>query len=160
VLEAAGAEETETVIAITTNAEVNVLACHLAHDAFGVARAFPVLAHPERGASPKLLDRVGGRLAFGRPLDVRAWEIAFAQGSARIVVYRLPSGIPENVYLDRLGDDMVAFARTRDGSVEIATADQTWRENDHVLVATLLPEEAATRRLDDVVHESASAPLA
>ena len=152
VLETAGADEAETVIAITTNPEVNVLACHLAHDAFGVSRAFPVLAHPERGASAKLLDRVGGRLAFGRPLDLRAWEMAFAQGVARIAVYRLPPGVSEASYVDRLGDEIVAFARARDGSVEIATSEQTWREHDHVLVATILSEEEVTRRLDAVVH--------
>jgi NhaP-type Na+/H+ or K+/H+ antiporter len=155
VLDAAGAEEAETVIAITTNPEVNVLACHLAHDAFGVARSYPVLAHPTRGASSKLLERVGGRVAFGRPLDVRVWEIAFAQGQARTVAYRLPADSPEAVYLDGLGDETIAFARARDGSVEIATGDQTWRANDHVLVATMLEEGEATRRLDELVHARA-----
>jgi NhaP-type Na+/H+ or K+/H+ antiporter/Trk K+ transport system NAD-binding subunit len=156
VLEAAQADEAESVIAITTNPEVNVLACHLAHDAFGVARAFPVLAHPERGASSKLLDRVGGRLAFGRPLDLRAWEIAFAQHVARIVVYRVPEGMPEAVYLENLGEEIVAFARAREGSIEIATSEQTWREHDHVLVASVLSEDEVTRRLDEIVHAHAT----
>ena len=152
VLEAAGADDAETVIAITTNPEVNVLACHLAHDAFGVARSFPVLAHPERGASSKLLDRVGGRLAFGRPLDLRAWEMAFAQHTARTVAYRIPAEVPEGHYLESLSDEIVAFARAREGSVEIATSDQTWRENDHVLVASVLSAEETTRRLNEIVH--------
>ena len=156
ILEAAGADNAETVIAITTNPEVNVLACHLAHDAFGVARSFPVLAHPERGASPKLLDRVGGRLAFGRPLDLRTWEIAFAQHTARIVAYRVPADVPEDRYLESLSDEMVAFARARDGSVEVATSDQTWRENDAVLVASVLSDEETTRRLDEIVHAPAN----
>jgi hypothetical protein len=152
VLEAAGADDAETVIAITTNPEVNVLACHLAHDAFGVARSFPVLAHPERGASSKLLDRVGGRLAFGRPLDLRAWEMAFAQHTAGTVAYRIPAGVPEGHYLESLSDEIVAFARVREGSVEIATSDQTWREDDRVLVASVLSAEETTRRLTEIVH--------
>ena len=39
----------ETLVAATTNSEVNALAAHLAHDAFGVTRAYPVLGHPSRG---------------------------------------------------------------------------------------------------------------
>lgn len=159
VLDAAGAEGAETVIAITTNPEVNVLACHLAHDAFGVAHSYPVLAHPTRGASSKLLERVGGRLAFGRPLDVRTWEMAFVQDEARVVVYRLPSTLPEAVYLDGLSNEMVAFARAREGSIEIATGDQTWRGHDHVLVASMLSEAEATRQLDELVHARAGARL-
>jgi NhaP-type Na+/H+ or K+/H+ antiporter len=152
VLDAARAEEAETVIAMTTNSEVNVLACHLAHEAFGVTRSYPVLAQPERGASSKLLDRVGGSLAFGRPLDVRAWEMAFAQGAARTVVYRLPGPIAEATFLDSLSDEIVAIARARDGSIEVATSDQTWRGNDHVVVASVLDDAEVTRRLDELVH--------
>jgi voltage-gated potassium channel Kch len=159
VLDAAGAEEAETVVAITTNPEVNVLACHLAHDAFGIPSAYPVLANPTRGASSKLLDRVGGRLAFGRPLDLRAWEMAFAQGEARTVAYRVPAGIPEAIYLGALGDDVVAFARVRAGSVEIATSEQTWRADDRVLVASTRSEADVTRLLEELVRERSPARL-
>lgn len=151
VLDAAGAEEVETVVAITTNPEVNVLACHLAQDAFGIPRAYPVLTNRTHGASRKLLDRVGGRLAFGRPLDVRAWDIAFTRGEARSIVYRVPAGVVEGIYLEELGDDAIAFARARDNSVEIATAEQTWRAGDHVLVATALSDADVTRLLEDLV---------
>ncbi len=159
VLDAAGAQEAETVVAITTNPEVNVLACHLAHDAFGIPSAYPVLANPTHGASAKLLDRVGGRLAFGRPLDIRDWEMAFVQGEARTFVYRVPAGIPEAIYLDALGDDVMAFARARDGSVEIATSEQTWRADDHVMLASKLPETEATRMLEELVRARAPARL-
>lgn len=160
VLDAAGAAEAETVVAITTNPEVNVLACHLAHDAFGIARAYPVLANPTRGASARLLDRVGGRIAFGRPLDVRAWETAFLQGDARTMVYRVPAAVQERVYLDEFDDDVVAFARARAGSVEIASGEQTWRTDDHVLVATRLTEQDTTRLLEDRVRIHAAAGVA
>jgi Trk K+ transport system NAD-binding subunit len=159
VLAAAGAEEAETVIAMTTNPEVNVLACHLAHDAFGVARTYPVLAHATRGASPKLLDRVGGSLAFGRAIDVRSWEIAFSQGTARTVAIRLPAAIPEAVYLDALRDDVVPVARARGGSIEVATAEQTWRGDDHVLVASLRDEAETVRYLNDLVETRAASRL-
>ena len=50
VLAAAGADEAETVVAMTTNPEVNTLTAHLAQDAFGIHGAYPVLANPAHGA--------------------------------------------------------------------------------------------------------------
>lgn len=46
----------ETLVAATTDSEVNALAAHLARGAFGVARTFPVLGHPSRRAGPRLVD--------------------------------------------------------------------------------------------------------
>ena len=51
-----------------------------------------------------------------------------------------------------VSDDIVAIARARDGSIEVATSDQTWRGNDHVLVASVLDDAEVTRRLDELVH--------
>ncbi|HEY4218272.1 MAG TPA: cation:proton antiporter [Gemmatimonadaceae bacterium] len=150
VLSAAGTEDAETVIAMTTNSEVNALAAHLAHDGFGVAGTYPALANPEHGASAQLLDRVGGDLAFGRPIDVREWDFAFAHGAARIVVFRIPAGIDERPRLSELPTTMVSIARVRARSIEIATSSQTWRGDDHVVVATTLSETDATETLHEL----------
>jgi NhaP-type Na+/H+ or K+/H+ antiporter len=152
VLEAAGAEEAETVVAMTTNPEVNVLACHLSHDAFGVARAYPVLANPARGASPQLLERVGGRLAFGRPIDLREWEYAVDHDGARTVVFRVPAGVADAPIAALLPTSVIPFARVRHESIEIATAQQTWRADDHVVVFTTLSEAKATTLLDELCN--------
>ncbi|HEY7233393.1 MAG TPA: cation:proton antiporter [Gemmatimonadaceae bacterium] len=144
-LEQAGTEDAETLVAVTTNSEVNALAAHLAHDAFGVARAYPALAQPSRGAGEPLLERVGGRLAFGRPVDVRRWESLLGDNRARVVrfaVRGVADGEPQLLSPDELTatDDVVPIARLRSGSVEIITPGQSWREGDEVVLVSRLPE--------------------
>ena len=148
VLEMAGADEAEAVVAVTTNPEVNALATQLAHDAFGVVSAYPSLADPARGASAQLLERVGGHLAFGRAVDVRTWDYALEHGSARLFVFRVPDGAPERPGIADLSDDLLILARVRDQSLEIVTERTSWRGGDHVVVATTLPEGEAVAMLD------------
>jgi NhaP-type Na+/H+ or K+/H+ antiporter len=134
-LESVGAEEAETLVATTTNSEVNALAAHLARDAFGVARAFPVLGHPSRGAGPRLVDRVGGRMAFGHPVDVREWEHALEHDEARIVNYLVPldwSGHPMRAL--SVPDDVVVLARVQGGSLELAHPEMIWQRGDQAIV--------------------------
>jgi hypothetical protein len=155
VLAEAGAEDAETAIGVTTNSEVNALAAHLAHDAFGVARAFPALGHPSRGAGPRLLERVGGHIAFGRPLDVRAWETALERGEARFVSVRVergsqrgPASLPESV---------VAIARVRGDSVEMVNAELRWQDGDELILLSGLSD--ADTRAALTVASSGAAPV-
>jgi NhaP-type Na+/H+ or K+/H+ antiporter len=146
VLAELGAEEAATVVAVTTNSEVNALATHLAHDAFGVERTFPALGHPSRGAGPRLLERVGGRIAFGRPLDVRAWEASLEEGTATFVTYRVPAGGPTRA--SQLPEGVVPIARVQGESAEIVTADLAWRVGDELVLLSRLPENATASVLD------------
>lgn len=146
VLAEVGAEEAATVVAVTTNSEVNALATHLAHDAFGVERTFPALGHPSRGAGPRLLERVGGRIAFGRPIDVRAWESSLAEGTAALVRYRVPPGGPTRT--SQLPESVVPVARVQGDLVEVVTADLSWRAGDELILLSRLPEEVTASVLD------------
>ncbi len=151
VLVEAGVEDAETVIAVTTNSEVNALAAVLAHDAFGVTRAYPALSDPSRGAGTRLLDRVGGRLAFGRPLDVRDWEYALEMRDASFVSYTVPpTADTEKLTPARLSGDMVVIARVRGDSVEIGHADLEWRPGDQLLILGRSTVEETTGMLDAV----------
>lgn len=148
VLAAAGAEEAETIVAMTSNAEVNALAAHLGHDAFGIARACPVLAGESRGANERLLERVGGNVAFARGIDLREWEHALRHDRARLLAVAVPEGTRERGYLERLPESIVPLARVRQQSIDVATADQTWRAGDRViLLTTLAPDEAREQAL-------------
>ena len=157
VLAAAGADEAETVVAMTTNPEVNTLTAHLAQDAFGIHGAYPVLANPAHGASAQLLDRVGGRLAFGRPIDLRSWDYAIDRDQARIMVFHVPDGTTSRDC--ELPDHILLLARARDRSIEIATSSTRWRGGDDLVVATTLEAGETTMRLDDFCR-SGNAPAA
>lgn len=150
VLADAQLQETETIVAATPNSEVNTLAAHIATDAFGVTRAYPALGRPEQGVGERLLERVGGRIAFGRPVDVRAWEGALAAGNARVFDYYVPAGGERRgaVRPSDLPDTMIPIARVRGGSVELITAEETWTGGDTIAVLTSLPEKTAVTALD------------
>ena len=148
-LEEIGAGEAETLVALTTNSEVNALAAHLAHDAFGIARAYPALGHPSRGAGKQLVDRVGGNLAFGQPIDVRAWEYELEHGDARFITWGVPPGWPGTaVRAMALPEGLVPVARVRNGSVEVVHPDQTWQRADEITFVSRIPAEAARTLLD------------
>ena len=151
-LERAGAGEAETLVATTTNSEVNALAAHLAHEAFGVMRAFPVLGHPSRGAGPRLVDRVGGRMAFGHPVDVRELEYALEHGEARVVTYRVPldwSGHALRALV--IPADIVVLARVHGGSLELAQPDLIWQRGDEAVVLSRVGGDDAAMLLDQIV---------
>lgn len=156
VLAAAGADDAETVLAMTTNPEVNALAAHLAQDAFGIRDAYPVLANPAHGASAQLLDRVGGHLAFGRPVDLRTWDYAIDHDQANVMVFRVPDTSATHRGLE-MPDGMMLLARARDRSIEIATKNTSWRGGDDLVLATTLEPGEATVRLDDFCR-SGNAP--
>lgn len=144
-----GAEEAETLVAVTTNSEVNALAAHLAHDAFGIARAYPALGHPSRGAGTQLIDRVGGNLAFGQPIDVRAWEYELEHGEAWFITYSVGNGWPNRALRAiTLPDGLVPLARVRSGSVEVSHPEQTWARGDEIAFLSRLPADAAQGLLD------------
>jgi NhaP-type Na+/H+ or K+/H+ antiporter len=155
-LERVGAEEAETLVAATTNSEVNALAAHLARDAFGVMRAFPVLGHPSRGAGPRLVDRVGGRMAFGHPVDVREWEYAIEHGAAQIVQYLVPVDWTGHAMRSlTMPDDVVVLARVHAGSVELAQSELVWQRGDEAVVLSRVGGSDATTLLDRVVPGAA-----
>jgi Trk K+ transport system NAD-binding subunit len=152
VLANAGTEEAETIVAMTTNPEVNTLAAQVARDTFGVAMTYPVFANPARGANARILEQTGGAAAFGRSVDLAEWDHAVKHDRAHVIAFRVPAGVNERARLESLPDTMVALARARQQSVEIATADQTWRANDTVMVLTTMTDADAVSLLDRLVR--------
>jgi NhaP-type Na+/H+ or K+/H+ antiporter len=150
-----GADEAATVVAVTTNSEVNALATHLAHDVFGVERTFPVLGHPSLGAGPRLLEHVGGRIAFGRPIDVRAWESSLAEGTAQFVSYQVKPGGATRA--SQLPDAVVPLVRIHGESAEVVNADLTWQAGDELILLTRLPQGLTASMIDTATAAAATA---
>jgi NhaP-type Na+/H+ or K+/H+ antiporter len=151
-LDQAGAEEAESLVAVTTNSEVNALAAHLAHDAFGIGRAYPALADAKRGAGPRLLDRVGGVIAFARAVDVRTWEYDLERGDASLMSQAVPSTwVGKSIEETSLPGDVVPLIRIHAGSVEIVNSQQSWQRGDEIIVMTRLSAEETSALLDTPV---------
>lgn len=145
-LESLHAEDVATLLAVTSNSEVNVLACQLAKDSFGIERAFPSLSNPAKGANPKLLNQTGGKLAFGRFINLMDWEHT-GQSLTEILWT-----VPDSWQTRPVSEISIPLASlpvilSRNGSTEIVHAEQVWQAGDRVILLSILPQETVLAQL-------------
>lgn len=151
VLVQAGVEDAETLIAMTSNSEVNVLASQLGRNTFGITRSFPVLGNPEKGAGMALLKRTGGRLAFGRPVDIVSWEYLASRRASQIS-WNVPPDWPARMVAElQLPEELLPVIRIRNKSAEIVNAEQTWNPGDTIIFLASGKPEEALKRLDELM---------
>jgi hypothetical protein len=67
-------------IAVTANAEVNLLAANLATSRFGIPEVYVALATDSASGMFEMLEDLGGELLFGRPVDIASWDADLDQG--------------------------------------------------------------------------------
>ncbi len=151
VLEAAGADEARTILAITTNPEVNLLVTHIGREVFGIGRALTVL--DEGTVGPELVYRAGGQPAFLGPVDVESWDHTLSHHKAVVLTWRVPKGFPSKAAAS-LGfpEEVLPLVRVRDGEASIVHASQSWNPGETVYFASVLPEEEALEILKDVAE--------
>ena len=161
VLESVSASEAESLIAITSSPEANVLAVSLGRDAFGIRRAYPALDDSEKGPGSHLVGRAGGGVAFGRPINILQWEHAVEQGAARQIAWKLPKRCPAmDLARRRLPDHVLPVACLHGKSMEIAHSNQVWHAGDEVVFLSLVPPEQARAELDAAAAAPAEKPRA
>ena len=145
-LEEAGIDEAETLLAITTNAEVNVLVAQLARDEFGIARAYPSLHDPKKGAGTKLLAQIGGKLAFGRAIDILQWEADIKK--VKSFTWEVPKDwTPKPVSSLKFSDGLLPVIRKRRNNTLLVHADEVWQAGDTVIFLTTLSLNKAKSEL-------------
>ncbi len=145
VLEEAGADEAGTLLAVTSNPEVNLLVAQIGREVFGIPRAYPALDPESVGL--ELVRRLGARVAFGRPIDIEDWDHALGHHKARVVEFEIPEGFASRPVgeLD-LPPELLPLVRFRGSGAEVVHAGQTWAPGERVAFASLL-SEAETREL-------------
>lgn len=145
-LEQTDIEEVETLVAVTTNSEVNVLVSQIAHDNFGIRFAYPSLKNPEKSASTKLLNQTGGKLAFGRPLDILTWE--YTSGKTYTIEWDVPANWQNRMISEfQMPEPLIPVIRIRRNSTEVVHADQIWQPGDKIVFLSNLPSENITEQL-------------
>ncbi len=136
VLEEACIGDAETLVAVTSNSEVNVLVSQLAADEFAFKRAYPVLSASDAvwvGAGAKTLAQSGIIMGFGRPLNVFDWEHA----EVREFTYEIPrTWTSAPVASLVLPPDVAPVLLLRGQSAEIVHAQQLWQPKDRVVFLT------------------------
>ncbi len=146
VLERLGIDEAETLLAATSNPEVNVLVVQLAREEFHTARAYPVI-NEERGVGSQLVEQVGGRIAFGRPLDIRDWDHAINYEQPPTLTWEVPRPMGRVGELD-VPDWLLPLVRLRRDEVEIVHSGQTWEAGEGVVFLSRRPREEAVTTLE------------
>lgn len=146
-LETLHAEEAATLLAVTSNSEVNVLACQIAREVFGIERAFPVLTNPAKGANPKLLKQTGGNLAFGRFIRLADWE----EGETPLT--QIAWTVPDSWQAKLLSDvqfpvELLPIVRKRGNSPEIVHGEQLWLPGDEIILLAKTPAPEAMSILE------------
>ncbi len=141
-----GADEAETLLAATTNPEVNVLAVAIAREEFHTARAYPVI--DEKGVSAGLVEQVGGQIAFGRPIDIRDWEHALNYEPVSDLVWDVPDEFSGRTVASlELPGFLLPLVRLRGEEAGIVHARQTWARGERVVFVSRKPEEEALAAL-------------
>ena len=131
-LEGIHAEEYASFLAVTSNSEVNVLACQLVQDAFGIEHAFPALSNPAKGANLALLQQTGGKLAFGRFVSIFDWDQA--EKEIHEVAWELPDPPPVTRDSDLpLPLGIIPVLCVRSSGAELVHAGQTWQTGDTIV---------------------------
>lgn len=145
-LESLHAEDVATLLAVTSNSEVNVLACQLAKDSFGIERAFPLLSNPAKGANPKLLNQTGGKLAFGRFINLMDWE--YTDHPLTEIFWAVPDSWQTRPVSElSIPSAVLPVILIRNNSTEIVHAEQVWQVGDRVILLSTLPREAVLAQL-------------
>lgn len=93
ILHEAGADSSKALLAITPNAEVNLLSAKLGAQRFGIPRPLAALPHDAPDSLAAMLEDFDGDLLFGRRVDVGSWDVSIEAGETAEVSYTLAEPI-------------------------------------------------------------------
>ena len=95
ILEEAGATGAQGFMAMTANAEVNLLAARIASRRFGIPEIYAALTQGTSDSLVAMLEEVQGSLLFGRLVDLATWEADLDSG--RLVALSYTVADPSDV---------------------------------------------------------------
>jgi NhaP-type Na+/H+ or K+/H+ antiporter len=132
VLEGAGIAKTNVLIATTANSEVNFLVSTLAKEEFRVAEVYPAIDAPHKGVNPKLVDDIGGNLAYAKAVSIQDWKDAAEADQVKIEDRVLNgSGQLCNLEIDGLdSNNWIPLILKRKDAYYFVHADQNWSHGD------------------------------
>ncbi len=85
VLEAARLDKAAVLIATTSNSEVNYIVSQMARDIYQVPEVYPAIDEPGKGVDHRLVDEIGGNLAYAKTVSIEQWKQAVDSNQVRIV---------------------------------------------------------------------------
>ena len=149
VLDEAGAGKAKSLLAVTANGEVNLLAARIAIYRFGVPEVLVAMPPHSTNGMHDMLDEIGAQVLFGRTVELATWDTDIERGVVKEVSYSIAA--PERVLADGRSVDPAAAAletlavavHTRDGVVAF-TQERELSEDDDVVALGRLSETLAS----------------
>lgn len=134
ILELAGIDATETMIATTSNSEVNFLISQLAKDSYSVPKVYPAIDSPDKGVHHKLVEEIGGNLAYAKTVSIEDWKLAIDQSQVQIVEWEINCNktmmLCDLVLEDVADEDYLPLILKRDSHYYFAHSDQLCSKGD------------------------------
>jgi len=91
IMQRAGAAHARTLVAVTANAEVNLLAARLASRRFGIPNLYVAMPQEATQSMRAMVEDLGGQLLFGRSVDIASWDVDVDQGRVVDLTYTVSS---------------------------------------------------------------------
>ncbi len=137
VLRLAGAADARTLVAVTANAEVNVLAAQLARDLFAVPSGRVLLPESSSAALLEVVTESGAERLFGAGANVGVWERRLAMDAVEVATVEIRD---EAHGQELLAEGVLPLAVDRAGDRRLYTPTVELRAGDELTV--LRPDAA------------------
>lgn len=159
VLEEARVDEATMLVALTANQAVNFLVAKVALDEHHATAVYPVLVDLETGAHEDLMADLGGRLAFGRRIDVVRWNQDIDRNEARVVEFDPGDGLSGKRLSELdLPEEVLPILTVRDGRASLCHAESRWMDGDRVVALATRAGERALAEARMGISPAASEP--
>ncbi|NNC93199.1 MAG: hypothetical protein HKN80_11990, partial [Acidimicrobiia bacterium] len=138
VLLEAGASTAGTILSMTENPEVNLLAARIGAQQFGIPNTVATLSPDSSSALEEMLGEFKGRLMFGRRIDVGGWDALVASGGVTELSYEvadpesvIEAGVPVSDAVAEI-ESLPIVIRGASGD-ELFTGDRSLEDGDVIL---------------------------
>ena len=133
VLEEAGAVQIETLLALTPNAEVNMLTAQLARNTFLVPHTYVLLSKSHGEALDSLLTEIGAEALFAEPVEIGDWDRWIARGEVAKAEHDISEVIDRESFAKGLGEKSLPLLVARGGERFLLGAVRKLEPGDKVI---------------------------
>lgn len=145
VLESSRIHSAEMVIATTANSEVNFLVCQMVKEEFHIKQVYPAIDVPEKGVHQKLVDEIGGNLAYSKSVSIEDWKAAVNKNLVKIIEWEMVDakggmlGDLEAVGINQ--DNWLPLILKREKEYFFAHSDLVWQKDDVLICLSKEPQQ-------------------
>lgn len=152
VLEEAGIESVGTFLAMTKNGEVNLVLAQRAVEEFAPPRVVAVFPRdPQANGTNNKSNKTKVNQAFVPQLPIKAWNKYIIEGQVKLGTTTLKeSGLAfQRAHLQALirAGELVPLLIERQGSLQVASANETWQAGDQIIYLLHDPRPKLLKRL-------------